>query len=157
MSGRGKGGKGLGKRRRTEEYEWEEGENVYVISYHVHEGGENKVMTVPVSRVDAVLKHVVDRMSSPAVSWDMCDVDTMDDFFENITNKEYGKLRGNNEEEESEEKDEEEEEQEEEDEIEDKEEVIDELRDWIEAISESFEKIPPKSVTVKATVVFTDQ
>lgn len=158
MSGRGKGGKGLGsnpKRAKVAEYEWKDNESIYVISYCNNGDNENLIYYVPVGEVDPVLAHVVTNMDKESLCWDLGEVESFDDFFENITAKEYAKI--NREEEGEEEGDEnEDDDDDEEEEIEDKEEVIDSLREWINGLSKRFHKRPTVAVKIVASVGFTE-
>ena len=129
MSGRGKGGKGLGKKQRVAEYEWKAGEDVFEVAYMNHVDCEMSIFTVPLSKMNPVLQHVYTESGAKKFVWDLGEEETLDDLFEHLNAKQFEKLT-------SEDDDDGEGEEEEEEEIEDKEEVIDHIRDWISNLSD---------------------
>eukprot|EP00966_Prymnesium_polylepis_P018720 431095-Prymnesium_polylepis.1 len=142
MSGRGKGGKGLGsaKRAKPSEYEWTENEEVFSVGHCVVGDNENSLFIVPVKEVDSVLAHVVARSTNTSFMWNLEDEGSLEDFFELITKSEYNaisdKCDGGQDSENGEEEDDNGDED-----IEDKEEVIEGLREWLRGL-ERFSKPP---------------
>jgi chemotaxis protein histidine kinase CheA len=133
MSGRGKGGKGLGKKQRVAEYEWKAGEDVFEVAYMNNGDCEMHIFTVPLSKMDPVLQHVYTESGAKKFVWDLSQEETLDDLFEHLNAKQFEKLTS---EDDDDGEGEEEEEDEEEEEIEDKDEVIDHIRDWISNLSD---------------------
>ena len=86
----------------------------------------------------------VNESGAKTFHWDIGQADNMDDFFENLTQKKFDSLTGDDEDEEDED---EEGEEEEEEEVDDRDSVIDYLRDWIINIPSKFAE--PVGVPVK--------
>ena len=161
--GRGKGGIGFGsnpKRIKTSEYEWKANENIFTIAYCNTGDCENLISYVPVAEVHPVLAHVVRNMNQKNKEghymWDLADVDSFDDFFENITAKEHAKICKYGDEEDSGDEEDEEEEEDDGEEIDDKDDVVQDIQEWTIQLNKHYNKLPRVPVNVIASVGFTE-
>ena len=146
MSGRGKGGKGLSKKPRVSEFEWESGQDAFEVAYVNNGDCELSIYTVPVSKMDPVLAHVFETSGTTTFMWDLGQEDTMEDLFEILTKKEFDKHTGGND------GDEEEEEEGDDEPVDDKDEVIDHIRDWVLSLPGKFSE--PAGVPVNILCKF---
>ena len=152
VSGRGKGGKGLGKKQRVAEFEWTAGQDAFDVAY-VNDGDcELHIYTVPASKMDPVLAHVFKESGAKKVMWDLGQEDTMEDLFENLTQRQFDKLTAEDGDDGDDGDDDEEgeEEDDEEEAIDDRDQVVDHIRDWITDLPDKFSEPPGVPVNILA-------
>jgi len=144
MSGRGKGGKGLGKKQRVAEFEWTPGQNAFNVVYVNNGDCETHIYTVPESKMDPILMHMFKESGAKKFMWDLGQEDTMEDLFENLTQKQFDKLTA----EDGDDGDDDEEGEEEA--IDDRDQVIDHIRDWIIDLPDKLSEPPGVPVNILA-------
>ena len=174
MSGRGKGGKGLGagrfslerlcplKAKQAEAYEWKDGEGIVVISYANSQDGEIQIYSLPEGRVHPLLKPAV-KASSDARSQIYIqlssDDDENSDLFDNLTAKDIRKWQNGEEGDDAaddaaddeEEGEEEEEEEEEEIDGDEKGDLLESISTWV-ATLDPWQKNPPTAVKIACRI-----
>ena len=92
MSGRGKGGKGLGKGRKETEYAWKTNEEVAVVTFISSNEAEFAGMFVPMTKVHPLVKMAIDGVekydgSRARFEWTAGDEDSFETLFEMLNGK----------------------------------------------------------------------
>ena len=92
MSGRGKGGKGLGKGRKETEYGWKTNEEVAVVSFISSNEAEFANLVVPMAKVHPLVKMAIDGVekydgSCARFEWTSGDEDSFESLFEMLNGK----------------------------------------------------------------------